>query len=134
LGGTYGISVSQTYQKIPNPEYVVAIQFGCDPKRTEDLVTRVFQEVERLKANGPTGTQLNDERQALLKEYEAKIKTNTYLLGQISAKYLNGEDPAGLWLIPDYYQKLDAATIQRAARTYLDTNNVVRVSLFPEKR
>src|SRR5204862_4532642 len=119
LGGTYSISASPANQRMPNPEYSVTIQFGCDPQRTDSLVRAVLQEVERFKTSGPTETQLNNERQALLKEFEGSIKTNSYLVAQISARYVNGEDPAGVWKVQDYYEKLDAATIRQAARTYL---------------
>ena len=33
----------------------------------------------------------------------------------------------------DYYNKIDAATIEEAARTYLKSDNFVKVTLFPEK-
>ena len=134
LGGTYSIRASYSYQKNPRPEYQIAIQFGCDPLRTEDLVKRVLDEVEQFKANGPTDKQVTDEREALLREFETNTKLNTYLHGQITLKYQYGEDPAGLWNIPDYYRKLDAAGIQLAAKTYLNPANRVRVTLFPAKK
>jgi zinc protease len=134
LGGTYGISASFSYQKIPKPEYSINIQFGCAPDRTEDLIKRVFQEIEKFKADGPTEKQLNDEREALMREFETNSKQNAYLLNQIVQRLQNGEDVAALWNIPEFYKKLDAATVQLAARTYLNTSSYVKVTLFPEKR
>jgi zinc protease len=134
LGGTYSITASQSYQKIPNPVYSITIQFGCSPQRTDDLIKRVFQEIEQFKTNGPTEKQVNDEKEALLREFETNSKLNNYLLSQITQKYQVGEDPAELWKIPEYYQKIDAAMIQQAAKTYLNTNTFVEVTLFPEKK
>jgi zinc protease len=134
LGGTYSITAGFSYQKIPNPEYAITVQFGSAPQRTEDLIKRVFEEIEKLKANGPTEKQVSDEKEALLREFETNIKVNGYLLNQISQRYHNGEDPAGLWNIPEFYRKLDGAMIQQAAKTYLNTNNFVKVTLFPEKK
>jgi zinc protease len=134
LGGTYSITASQGYQKIPNPVYSITIQFGCAPQRTDDLIKRVFEEIEKFKTNGPTEKQVTDEKEALLREFETNSKLNNYLLGQITQKYQIGEDPAGLWKIPEYYQKIDAAMIQQAAKTYLNTNTFVKVTLFPEKK
>ena len=133
LGGTYSITANQTYAKIPNQEYSITIEFGCDPKRLDELVKRVLEEVDKLKTSGPTEKQVNDEREALLREFEANTKLNSYLLGQILLKYQYGEDSAGLWLIPDYYKKIDAAMIQQAAKTYLNPANQVKVTLVPEK-
>jgi zinc protease len=134
LGGTYSINASQSYQKIPRSEYSISIDFGCDPKRTDDLIKRVFDEIDKFKSAGPTEKQLNDEREALLKEYDNNMKQNSYLIGQLKLKYQYGEDPATLWNIPDYYRRLDAATVQQAAKTYLTTDAFVQVVLMPEKK
>jgi zinc protease len=134
LGGTYGISASAGYIKFPKPEYSISINFGSAPERTDDLIKRVFEEIEKFKADGPTEKQLADEKEALIREFETSSKQNNYLLGQISARFYNGEDPAGVWMITDYYKKLDAAAIKEAANLYLNTKSFVKVTLFPEKK
>lgn len=134
LGGTYSITAGASYSRDPRPEYSIRIQFGSDPQRTEDLVGRVLKEIEDFKASGPTDKQLADERQALLRDFEANTKQNAFLMTQISLKYQYGEDPATLLDIPKYYEKLDAAAIQQAAKTYLNSSNRIRVTLMPEKK
>jgi zinc protease len=134
LGGTYSVSVGANGQKIPRAEYQASVQFGSDPQRVDALVKRVFEEIEKLKANGPTEKEMNDEKEALLREFETSSKQNGYLLTQISAKYQIGEDVAGIWEAPELYKRLDAASIQDAAKTYFNTNNYVRVTLVPEKK
>ena len=134
LGGTYGISASPGYQKYPKQEYSISINFGSSPDRTDDLIKRVFEEIEKFKANGPTEKQLNDEKEALIREFETNSTQNAYLLNQIIGRYSTGEDPAGVWMVTDYYRKLDAATVQEAAKRYLDTKNFVKVTLFPAKK
>ena len=134
LGGTYSISVGPSYQRFPNPEYSITIQFGCAPERADDLIKRVFQEIDKLKTNGPTDKQVNDEKEALLRDFETNSKQNSFLLSQISQRYQLGEDPAGFWSITEQYKTIDAAMIQQAAKTYLNPNNSVRVTLLPEKK
>ncbi|MCU1268473.1 MAG: ptrA 2 [Acidobacteria bacterium] len=134
LGGTYSISANAGYQKLPNPEYTLTIQFGSAPDRTEALIKRVFEEIEKFKTSGPTEKQLTDEKEALVREFETSINLNNYLLSQLTYRYQFGEDPAGIWTIPERYKKLDAATIQEAAKTYLNPKNYVKVTLFPEKK
>jgi len=134
LGGTYSITAAYGYQKFPKPEYSITIQFGCSPDRTDDLIKRVFGEIEKFKAEGPSEKQLNDEKEALLREFETNSKQNAYLLNQIAQRFNNNEDPAGLWLIPDFYKKLDAATVKDAAKQYLNTQSFIKVTLFPEKK
>src|SRR5262249_39499248 len=69
LSGTYGITATPSYQRIPNPEFAITISFGSAPDRTESLIKRVFEEVEAFKNNGPTDQQLTDERETLLREF-----------------------------------------------------------------
>jgi zinc protease len=134
LGGTYNVSVTGNQQKIPNPEYQIAIRFGSDPQRAESLVQRVFEEIDKLKTNGPSPKEVHDETAALLREFETSSKLNNFLLAQIAAKYQFGENPAGIWDAPELYKRLDAASIQSAAKAYLNTGNYVRVTLLPEKK
>jgi zinc protease len=134
LGGTYSISASQNYQRIPNPQYSVTIQFGSDPQRTNELLKRIFQEIDLLKTKGPTEKQVNDQKEALLREFETSSKQNNYWLNQLSARYQVGEDPADILATPDQYKKLDAAMIHEAAQKYLNMENFVRVTLLPEKK
>ena len=134
LGGTYTISVNGNGQKIPRQEYQVSIQFGGDPQRVDVLLKRVFEEIEKLKTNGPTEQEIADEKEALLREFETSSKQNGFLLGQIAGKYQIGEDVAGIWEAPELYKKIDAASVQQAAKTYLNTGNYVRVTLVPEKK
>jgi zinc protease len=134
LGGTYGITVNPGYQKFPRPEYSISIQFGCAPDRVDSLVKRVFEEIEKYKVSGPTEKQLTDEKETLLREFETNSKLNSYLLTQLTVRYQVGEDPAGLWNVPDLYRKLDSVTIQQFAKDYLNRSRYVKVVLYPEKK
>ena len=37
-------------------------------------------------------------------------------------------------MVPDFYRKLDAASVKEAAKLYLNTQSFVKVTLFPEKK
>lgn len=134
LGGTYSITVNAGYSRIPRPEYSIMIQFGSSPDRTDDLLKRVFEEIDKFKKEGPTEKQLTGQKEKLIREFETNSKSNNYLLRQISQRFVSGEDPAGIWTVPEFYQKLDAATIKEAANKYLNTQSYIKVSLFPEKK
>jgi zinc protease len=133
LSGTYGVSVMASYTKIPDEKYSFMINFGCNPARTDELIKAIFREIENLKTNGPSEKQVNDTREALLREYETSMKQNNYLLTQIYSGYQLHEDLKYLFDLPEYLKTLSAAMIHEAARTYLNTGNYVQVTLFPEK-
>ena len=134
LGGTYGVNVSAGYSQIPVQEYAVNITFACAPDRTEELIKAALQQIDLLKANGPTEAQVADARQKLLRDFETNMKQNSYLMTQLSLKYQYADDVATLFALGDYYTKLTPATIQDAAKKYLNPQNVVKVTLFPEKK
>ena len=73
-------------------------------------------------------------REILLRTVETSVTTNSFFLGNISNRNKIGEDLTSLFHLPDYYNKLNPAVVQAAARTYLNTDNYVQVELFPEKR
>jgi zinc protease len=133
LSGTYGVGVNASYEKIPHEEYSFMINFGCNPQRTDELVKALLKEIESLKANGPTDKEANDARQALFREFETGLKQNNWLLTQLYYKYQLGEDPKSLFDYEEALRPINPGFIQEAARTYLNTNNFVQVSLFPEK-
>jgi zinc protease len=133
LGGTYSVSASANYSKVPREEYNVTIGFGCSPDRTEELVKSVFKEIEQFKANGPTDKQVADVKETFLRDQETNMKQNGYLLSQIAIRYEYSEDLDSLFNLADWYKKIDAAMIRDAAKQYLNNQNFVKVTLFPEK-
>ena len=72
-----------TPTKIPEPRYSVTIQFGCDPDRTEELVATLLREVERLKAEGPTESEVADAREALMVAYQTDLAENSRLADRL---------------------------------------------------
>ena len=133
LGGTYSVSASANYSKIPREEFSVTIGFGCSPDRTDELVKSVFTEIEGFKANGPTDKQVADVKETFLRDQETNMKQNGYLLTQIAVRYEYQEDLDSLFNMDAFYNKIDAAMIRDAARLYLKADNLVKVTLFPEK-
>jgi len=134
LGGTYSVGVSAGYERIPKPEFTVDIGFGSDPGRADALSKRVFDEIATFKAQGPTEKQVSDVKAALGRDFETNVKQNAYVLSQLVHKYQVGEAPQTLLDVPSYYEKLTAASIQAAAKQYLDTANYVKLVLMPEKK
>src|SRR4030095_11533008 len=104
LGGTYSITANAGYTKEPKPTYLIRIQFGSDPQRNAELVGRVLAEVDNFKTNGPTPKQLEDERQALLRDFETNTKLNPYLIGQLAFQYQYGEGAAHLLGTPAHHR------------------------------
>ena len=134
LGGTYSIMARPSYDKIPEPVYSVAINFGSDPERVEELISVIFQEIDTLKEEGVTTDELRDAKQGMYRDYETGIKQNRWLLTQLYYRYLQGEDLESLFEYLKFLDNLTAEKIHEAAKIYLNTGNYVQVTLFPEKK
>jgi zinc protease len=133
LGGTYSIQASPSYDRIPVPAYSVAINFGTDPERVEELVNVIFQEIETLKKEGVTEDEHRDAKQALYRNYETGIKQNRWLLTQLYYRYLAGDDLKSLFEFSKTLEDLTTEKIHEAAISYLNSENYIKVVLFPEK-
>ncbi len=132
LGGTYSVGAGASYERIPRSEYTVSINFGSAPERSDALVERVFSEIERLRADGPTAQEVQDAIEALVRAFETNIEQNGFLVSQLYFRYRDEMDVAGLFRAADDYRRITAAEIQAAAQTYLTTDRYVKVQLFPE--
>jgi zinc protease len=132
LGGTYGVGVSPSATRDPQPSYRFTIGFGSAPERLEALTTAALLQIDSVKKFGTTPEYLTKVKEAALRARETALKQNGYWLSQISAFDQSGwslaEIPNGEKLI----LALTAQDLQRAASKYLRTDNYVRVSLYPE--
>jgi zinc protease len=134
LGGTYSVSVEPRFTKRPTEEYGLTISFSCDPARTESLVKTTFQLIDQFKGTGPSDAQVADTRAALLRDFETNSQRNDYLLNRILFKYEYGEDVKDVFGMRQFYDRLNAPVLRDAARTYLNTNRYVEVTLLPEAK
>jgi zinc protease len=135
LGGTYSITADPDIAKFPRPQYVLRIDWTCDPAQTDTLIRRVFDEIASLKARPLSATQMAFVRENLLREYEKNSQDNGYLLGEITRRYKNGDTAnlAAISSLPARIRMLTAGDLWDAAKTYLDVDRYVKVVLMPEK-
>jgi zinc protease len=131
MGGTYGVGVQAGYYRIPQSSYELRIGFGSDPGRTDELVRRVFEEIERLKEEGPTAEEIQKVVEAERRGRETDLRENGWWTAQLAGTAESGEDPAFL-LDFTFFDGVEIESVRRDASRYLDTGRFVRVSLFPE--
>jgi zinc protease len=135
LGGTYSITADPDIEKFPRPQYVVRIDWTCDPSQTDALVRRVFAEIASLQARPVSATQMAFIHENLLRDFEQNSQDNGYFLNEIARRYKNGDTAnlAAISNVPDRIKMLTAGDLYEAAQTYLDTDRYVKVILMPER-
>jgi zinc protease len=135
LGGTYNITADTETVKFPRPQYVVRIDWTCDPARTDALVRRVFDEIASLRARPLSAMQMAIIRDILLRDFERNSQDNSYFLNEIARQYKNRDSAnlAAISKLPDRIKMLTADELYEAAQKYLDTDRYVKVILMPER-
>ncbi len=133
MGGTYGVSVSADLSQYPDQEYSLSISFGCDPKRVDELVDAVFQEIDSLKTTLLDDSYLTRVKQTKLRTYETNLEENSYWLGALQSAYYHHQDPVEVILgYPEFVESTSAEMIRQAAQTYFNLDNYAKFVLYPE--
>ncbi|MCY3655493.1 MAG: insulinase family protein [Chloroflexi bacterium] len=132
LGGTYSISVSARARLLPDHEYQIAIIFGSDPTRVQELIGEVEVELDWIGAGGEQ-RYLDTAKELLRTTREEQLRTNGFWLSQIRGTAQRG---GALEDINSYEASLDALTladIAAVADPFLPEDRYVRVVLLPEE-
>lgn len=132
LSGTYGVSISAGGTGEPRPHYQVAVGFGADPTRIDELTRVVFREIDALQRLGPTPDEVQKVREIELRSRETDLRSNNFWIRQMMSYDRSGWDLRGILHFPTWVDELDAPTLQRAATRYLRTTDYIQVSLVPE--
>ncbi|MHB0949298.1 MAG: M16 family metallopeptidase [Gemmatimonadaceae bacterium] len=133
LGGTYGVSVSGSPSRIPVPSYSFYISFSSAPGQVEPLVQAVRAEIDSLRLRGARVADLQKVQETMLRERETGLRENSWWLRRLAAYDQYGEDLRGVLAGDRYARALTPETIGEAARRWLSGENVVRLTLLPEK-
>ncbi|MES2604787.1 MAG: insulinase family protein, partial [Pseudomonadota bacterium] len=114
--------------------YATVINFGSDPERVEELRNTLFAEIEKLKTEGPTETEVANVREALLRSHESSLKQNGAWMSALSFSFTSGINPgAGDFLnYPSSVEGVTVDSVRAAIGQYFNRDNHVMVTLMPE--
>jgi zinc protease len=132
LGGTYNVGVSSAGQRRPNQEFSVRIRFGSDPERVEELVGVVFQQIDSLKALGPTEVEVEKVQEMQRRARETALRENGFWTQMLLNYDRFGTDAREILAYEDLIAALSVDLVRAAARRYLRPDTYVLVTLYPE--
>jgi zinc protease len=131
-GGVYSPRISVSNSRSPRSRYAYFIQFNCAPANVEKLIAAAWDEIGKLKANGPSP----DDLKKFVAEEKVSIKnameTNGFWLTYLSNQYEEKDDPVKLLGYDERLEALTAAQLKNAFNIYLNEKNYIRVVLVPE--
>ncbi len=132
-GGTYGVSVWADVYRIPKPNYSINIEFGCDPKRVDELTKAVFNVIDSLKSYGTNNETLAKVKETQKRQNEVRIKTNGFWNQTLLDYFQYNENPEEISDYPKWVEDLKMSDIQETCSKYF-TKNYVKVTLFPSDK
>lgn len=131
MSGTYGVSVASNYERDPEPTYSVQVGFGSDPERVDELVAAIFGEIRNIRENGPSPENVQAAREQERRTRETNLQENGWWVAQLRFVYQQGSDPR-LLLDDSFLDNVSPETVRRDANLWLDLENYVKVTLYPE--
>jgi zinc protease len=132
LGQTYSVSTGFTEAR-PQPRTGrVVVSFGSAPENVDAMVKRVLEEVERLKADGPSEDLTNRVKESARRAHETSLKQNGYWLGSLQSKHMLGRDPLLILKARERIDAITPAALHETFKRYFPMDRYTVVSLFPE--
>lgn len=126
-GGTYGVSVSRDFQRFPQPEALLKINFRTDPAKYGELIPIVYAELENMAKDGPTEENLNKVKEFECKTYGQVEIMNAYWQEMMLTLLRDGVD-----IDTGYVARVRALTtadIRDIARRLLSAQRTIEVTM-----
>lgn len=131
-GGSYGVRVSASSSKFPKAEKSLSMTFDTDPAKAQQMKAIIYREIDKIKANGPTATDLDKAVESLLKNREQSKLHNIYWLQSLNTYYMYSYDPTSAKNFEQVLQKMTAAQVQKFVQSFLAKADVVDIIFKPK--
>ena len=130
-GGSYGVGVWGGCSRYPVDNAVLLMQFDTDPEKQEKLMAIIHEEVQTIIENGPLATDLQKEKESMLKDFEEDLEKNDFWRDTILDEYYRfGIDYVALY--ENAVRAITADTVQETLKKLVDAGNMFEVVMFPE--
>ena len=133
LSGIYGGGMYGNLNKYPYNYYSAGVSLPCGPENVDKLIKATMAEIEKMKANGPSETDLNKVKETWKQQYEVNIKDNTFWARQLLQSAELGSTGGEVLSYEKRIAALTPKDVKEAANKYLNMSNYVQVVLYPEK-
>ncbi|MCQ2345663.1 MAG: insulinase family protein [Paludibacteraceae bacterium] len=129
-GGSYGVGCGGYMNRLPVPAAILVMQFDTDPLKQERLMEIIHEEVMTIINDGPLASDLQKEKESMLKDLEEDLETNSWWMSTITRYYRYNEN-----MLQDYkkaVENISAQSVQALLKKLVAAGNVFEVVMFPE--
>ncbi len=132
MSGVYGVQASAGMGKIPYERAYLKIVFPCSPENTDSLTHAALKEIKQIQSEGVEEEDIQTAQEIQRRNMEDNLKKNNFWIGSLQHIY-RYKASMDLLVHPDEFtKKITSQELKRVASEYLDTDNYLRVVLYPE--
>ena len=106
------------------------MQFDTDPQKQARLMEIIHEEVNTIIEKGPLATDLQKEKESMLKDYQEDLEKNSWWRQSIYMLYMYGFNN-----VRDYKPAVEAISsesVQQTLKKLVSAGNMFEVVMFPE--
>ena len=129
-GGSYGVGTYGYFQANPVPEAGLFMQFDTDPDKQVRLMEIIHEEVQTIIDNGPLATDLQKEKESMLKDLQEDMEKNNWWISTLEIYYKLGVNRATEY--KPVVEGITAETVQETLRKLVNSGNMFEVVMLPE--
>ena len=129
-GGSYGVMTYGYFQSYPVPEAGLFMQFDTDPDKQVRLMEIIHEEVQTIIDNGPLATDLQKEKESMLKDLQEDLEKNNWWISTLEIYYKLGVNRATEY--KPVVEGITAETVQETLRKLVNSGNMFEVVMLPE--
>jgi zinc protease len=130
--GVYGVRAGGDLSMYPYNHYNFSISFPCGPEKMESLVSDVFEQLEKIKNEGPSQEEVDEIKKAQLQNRKEGLKKNGYWIGKMKSFDFMKADVVDFDNSEERIENLTIEDLKLTAQKYLDNKNVIQMILMPE--
>lgn len=133
-GAVYGVLTEVSIIEVPEPSYRATIDFTTDPRRVDELVGVVFEEIDAVRAKGPSRITLAVSKEAERRKREEARGNNAFWLGVLDrwAKFPES-DPREVLTYDNELAAVSSEEVRKLGEIVFQKDRYVKVVLQPEE-
>ncbi len=131
LSGTYGVSVSATSHRFPEPTFVVTIRFRCSPDRLDELVDEVGRVMNEIRVEGIDDDTLAKVKEAQIRDFEEGLESNDFWIGGLVVRDRWGLPQSQILDSRELIESLRSEMVHQTAGKILRWDRFLRFDLLP---
>lgn len=132
-GGVYGTGASFNASKYPKGRFSFRVAFGTSLEKYPTLIKLTLEEIEKIKKQGPSQTDLDKFKIEQQRQMELAVKENSFWRGHILQAYQNQEPLQNPNKVLSDLEKISIKSVQQVANKYLKESQLFQFILLPDE-